>query len=946
MRLSLRSLSLRTKMLLASLLVEAIMLAVLMGNSVRVAQDELSAQARLRIESMAPLLNAALAGPLVQHDYATLQDILTEAIRSEGFAYLVLLDPEGGRIAQAGLGPEDPLPPLDRTLAGVNDRIYDASTSIGYGRARYGQLQYGISTGFIEQARSRLYRQGVLIAGGGILLTFVLLLLLAYWLTRRLDQLTHASLSLAEQRFDTPLPAPGKDEVGRLSAAFQAMSGQLRTRMAQLQDSEQRFHAIAQYTYDLELWADTHGKVIWINPSVQRMTGYTPEECLSMADFPLTLVMPEDLPEARHRFQLAVQGVAGEGYQFRMRRRDGSELWAAANWLPIYDRQGTHLGLRASVRDITQLKQVEQSLRDSLTRLQSSEALARQYLGDVERERARLMALLAAMNLGILFVGVDRRVVYHNPAFQHIWLIPDALSLVGLPANQVFEHGVCRIVRADDYRKHLERVMESREITEIWEINLRDGRVITQISYPVQERDGQIIGHLWVYEDVTQERQTAEQLLRLAERDALTGLYNRHRFQAELERMLTEAIRHDTSCALLFFDLDEFKAINDHFGHRAGDTLLVRVANELGGVVRKHESLFRLGGDEFAVLMPYADTHQAEALAERIVRAVAQIPFHFDGQNLRISSSLGISLFPDHTTDLEQLVAYADAAMYQAKQAGKNAWRIYRADLDQTPEMVNRLSWNERIDHALAQDLFELHFQGVYGARDRRLVHLEALLRLRDGETGELIPPGRFIPVAEKGPKIVDIDRWVLRRAIHTLAERPNMPDIAVNISGRSFDDPSLPEYIAEQLRLNKVAASRLLVEVTETAAVSDLADAERFIEALKKAGCRVCLDDFGAGFASFAYLKHIRVDVIKIDGMFTRNLTHDHDNQVFVRGMVEVARGLGKTTIAECVEDEITLDLLAHIGVDQVQGFHLDRPQQAHPALDQGQGPRGKGQG
>lgn len=198
MRLSLRTLSLRTKMLLASLLVEAIMLAVLMGNSVRVAQDELSAQARLRIESMAPLLNAALAGPLVQHDYATLQDILTEAMRSEGFAYLVLLDPEGGRIAQAGLGPEDPLPPLDRTLAGVNDRIYDASTSIGYGRARYGQLQYGISTGFIEQARSRLYRQGVLIAGGGILLTFVLLLLLAYWLTRRLDQLTHASLSLAE----------------------------------------------------------------------------------------------------------------------------------------------------------------------------------------------------------------------------------------------------------------------------------------------------------------------------------------------------------------------------------------------------------------------------------------------------------------------------------------------------------------------------------------------------------------------------------------------------------------------------------------------------------------------------------------------------------------------------------------------------------------------------
>jgi diguanylate cyclase (GGDEF)-like protein/PAS domain S-box-containing protein len=944
--LGIRGLSLRAKLLLASLLVEAIMLALLMGNSVRVAHDELIAQARLRIESMAPLLNAALAGPMLQHDYATLREILAEALRSEGFTYLVLLDKEGRRIAQAGLGPDDALPAPDADLAQVDDRVFDSVVPIGFGPARYGALHYGVSTRFIEVARTRFYRQGVLIAGGGIAVTFVLLLLLSYWLTRRLEQLTRASLDLAEQRFDAQLPAPGEDEVGRLSAAFQAMAGQLRTRLEQLQASEQRFHAIAEYTYDLELWADPYGKAIWVNPSALRMTGYSPEECLAMADFPLGLVVAEDLPEARQKFQLAIQGVVGEGYQFRLRRKDGGEFWAAANWLPIYDPHGQHLGMRASVRDITQLKQVEQSLRDSLARLQYSEALARQYLGDVEQERARLRALLAAMSMGILFVGVDRRVVYHNPAFKQIWLIPDNVALVGLPATEVFARGACRLVEAPAFQEHLEELLRSRQTSDPWEITLREGRLITQISYPVLERDGQFIGHLWVYEDVTQERQTAEQLLRLAERDALTGLYNRHRFQAELDRMLAEAVRHDTSFALLFFDLDEFKAINDHFGHRAGDVLLVRVANELSGVVRRHESLFRLGGDEFAVLMPFADAHQAEVLADRIVRAVAQIPFHFEGQALRISSSLGIALFPEHSTDPEQLVAFADTAMYQAKQAGKNAWRSYRADLDQTPEMVSRLSWNERIDHALAQDLFELHFQGVYTARGRQLVHLEALLRMRDAETGQLIPPGSFIPVAEKGPKIVDIDRWVLRRAIRTLAARPAMPDIAVNISGRSFDDPSLPAYIVEQLETHGVPANRLLVEVTETAAVSDLTDAERFIEALKQAGCRVCLDDFGAGFASFAYLKHIRVDVIKIDGMFIRNLAHEHDNQVFVRGMVEVARGLGKVTIAEFVEDEPTLELLTRIGVDQVQGYHLDRPQADHPALDQAQGARGKGQG
>jgi EAL domain-containing protein (putative c-di-GMP-specific phosphodiesterase class I) len=248
--------------------------------------------------------------------------------------------------------------------------------------------------------------------------------------------------------------------------------------------------------------------------------------------------------------------------------------------------------------------------------------------------------------------------------------------------------------------------------------------------------------------------------------------------------------------------------------------------------------------------------------------------------------------------------------------------------------MVSRLSWNERLAYALEHDLFELHYQGVYAIRDRKLAHLEALIRLRDEASGELVSPGLFIPVAEKSNKILEIDRWTLRRVVRLLAEQPAAPPIAVNLSGRSFDDPALPGFIADLLREHRADPARLIIEITETAAVSDLTDAERFIEALKQTGCGVCLDDFGAGFASFAYLKHIRVDTIKLDGMFIRNLPHDHDNQVFVRGMVEVARGLGKVTVAECVEDEATLNLLATLGVDKAQGFHLDRPQAHHPAL------------
>lgn len=452
----------------------------------------------------------------------------------------------------------------------------------------------------------------------------------------------------------------------------------------------------------------------------------------------------------------------------------------------------------------------------------------------------------------------------------------------------------------------------------------------------MHDADGRFIGRLWVYEDVTSERQTAEQLIYLAERDSLTGLFNRHRFQTELERVFTESERRQSQGALLFFDLDEFKYINDTFGHRAGDTMLIRVAGAISALVRRNEVVARLGGDEFAVLMPDANETQATQLAERIIRTVSQLPFRFEQQNLRLTTSLGIALYPQHGSATEELVARADAAMYQAKDAGKNAWRIYRPESDASREMLDRLSWQERIRHALENDLLRLHYQGVYRASDGSMSHLEVLVRMLDeNDPEQLIMPGNFIAYAEKSGKIRDIDRWVLAESVKLLAQTPGMPSLAVNISGRSFDDPTLPQYIAAQLNEHRVSPARLLVELTETSAVSDLHDAQRFIEALRQTGCLVCLDDFGTGFSSFAYLKHLRADVLKIDGLFIRDLANDRDNQVFVKAIVDVARGMGKETIAECVEDAETLAMLRHMGVDMVQGYHLDMPRGNHPAVN-----------
>jgi EAL domain-containing protein (putative c-di-GMP-specific phosphodiesterase class I) len=228
-----------------------------------------------------------------------------------------------------------------------------------------------------------------------------------------------------------------------------------------------------------------------------------------------------------------------------------------------------------------------------------------------------------------------------------------------------------------------------------------------------------------------------------------------------------------------------------------------------------------------------------------------------------------------------------------------------------------------------------LHFLGVYRASNQVLTHLEVLVRMIDeANPAQLIMPARFIPLAERNGKIVEIDRWVIRESVRLLSQSSHVPPLAVNISGRSFDQPDLPQYIAEQLHEFHVAPQRLLVELTETSAVTDLHDAQRFIEALQKTGCLVCLDDFGAGFSSFAYLKHLKVDVLKIDGLFVRDLPNDRDNQVFVKAIVDVARGMNKGTVAEFVESAETLAMLQQFGVDMVQGYYLDTPRADHPAL------------
>jgi diguanylate cyclase (GGDEF)-like protein len=539
-------------------------------------------------------------------------------------------------------------------------------------------------------------------------------------------------------------------------------------------------------------------------------------------------------------------------------------------------------------------------------------------------EQSRLTALLSTMNLGILFVDNQGAILYSNPAFNQMWQIKHPEQIYGKPATQALAESNAAITNPTAFSEHIARPGSHAQALEI---DMMDGRIITHTIRTIHNIDGQPIGELWIFDDITLSRLAASQLIYLAERDALTGLYNRHSFEKALNATFIEHARTQQAGALLFIDLDGFKHINDTFGHHAGDETLIRIASVMGNLIRSGETLFRLGGDEFAILLNAASQADAQTLASRVVNAIAQIPFHFENQDIRITSSIGIALFPLNAQDAETLVSRADAAMYQAKLAGKNSWRIYQAEQDNSRDMVLTMQWGRRIQQALENDLYVLHFQGVYTAQTNTLSHYEALIRLCEHPDAEIIAPIHFIPVAEQSGQILAIDRWVLNQCVLMLAAHPEIPALAVNLSGRSLDDTTLTNHIHSLLNEHQVEPARLMFEITETAALSDLQDAQRTIQALRQMGCSVSLDDFGTGFASFAYLKYLDADVLKIDGLFVRNLCEEPDNRVFIKAIVDVAHGLGKRTVAECVETAEIRNILQELGVDMMQGYFLHKP-------------------
>ena len=554
---------------------------------------------------------------------------------------------------------------------------------------------------------------------------------------------------------------------------------------------------------------------------------------------------------------------------------------------------------------------------------------------DAARRQAeqRFAAAFEHAPIGVAITGMrgaDRgRYLHANETFAR---------LVGRKPGELDGMTFDELTHPDDLQDGAETLarLDRNETIEIEKRYLhRDERAISVLvsATPIlDETDGEPLYCVSQVLDLSERKRFESQLRHLADHDALTGLYNRQRFGSELARIVDESHRYNRAFALLALDLDGFKLVNDTFGHPVGDELITRIGGLLRQSVRDTDIIARVGGDEFAIILHEAGEAQAITVAEKVLDAIRRGGLVQRGtQHARVTSSIGITTLDGNgQLTSEELVVQGDIAMYEAKSEGRDGYAVFDRAKARPGVASTSHSWLERLRHAIDEDLFVLHAQPIVGICANGIPHYELLVRMLDDDGG-LIFPAEFIYNAERFDLIGSIDRWVLQTAIkllHDYTAAGHDLSLAVNLSGKTMNDPNLAEDLAVMIAEHPIPDGRLIVEVTETAAIVNIERARDLAAQLRKLGCRFALDDFGvAGFASFDYLKHLNFDYLKIDGEFITKLTDNKTDQLIVKALVDIAHGLGTMTVAEFVTNNATLDLLRELGIDYGQGYHLGHP-------------------
>lgn len=602
----------------------------------------------------------------------------------------------------------------------------------------------------------------------------------------------------------------------------------------------------------------------------------------------------------------------GEPSELVGRRRDDSPFYMEVS-LTESRNQGEPL-YTALIRDINDKRRVEEQLFN-------------------ERERA--LITLESIADGVITTDRAGRISYINHAAEQLtgWRPRDAK---GQPFDSVYQSADNNSAQGSP--ELVSRVLTGQVVmTEgaASTLTARDGReyAVMYTAAPIRNRNDEVTGAVIVFHDVTASRELQRQLSHQATHDTLTGLLNRGAFEGQAAELVSHARRDEGEHVLGYLDLDQFKLVNDTCGHIAGDELLNQVANLIKDQVRTGDVVARLGGDEFGILLRQCPVDVGVRIAEQIREAIHAFRFPWGDKQFAIGASIGLVKIDADTENLSKLLSIADAACYAAKDLGRNRVHVYQPDDQELARRRGQMQWVSRIRAALDHDRFRLYFQTIAPVHQAvgQGGHYEIFVRMLDDEGG-IVPPGAFIPAAERYNLMQEIDLWVIRNALAWLGDRQrrdpeNIQLCALNLSGASVGDEACLAAIRASLQRYKVDARKLCFEITETAAIANLALATRFIHELKAFGCKFALDDFGSGLSSFGYLKNLPVDYLKIDGAFIKDINRDSMDAVMVQSINTIGHQMGLKTIAEFVENAEVLDTLREIGVDYVQGYHIDRP-------------------
>ncbi|TCK16810.1 PAS domain S-box-containing protein/diguanylate cyclase (GGDEF)-like protein [Thiogranum longum] len=569
--------------------------------------------------------------------------------------------------------------------------------------------------------------------------------------------------------------------------------------------------------------------------------------------------------------------------------------------------------------------------------LELSDALQRAQAGEhaLFDEKNRAEVTLNSIAEGVITTDRDGKVRFMNPVAERLsgWKQEEATGrdiddIIHLIDEQTGDFIPCAVSCSLRNNK-IERNLQSRLL-------VRKGGeeiAVAESAAPMHDATGNIVGAVLVFDDVRQTRELTRQLSHQASHDALTGLLNRREFEARLQQALENTRSNGEHYALCYIDLDQFKIINDTCGHTAGDELLRVLGSLLHKKLRDSDIVARLGGDEFGILLQGCTMADAEKLAGEIRKVIRALNFVWDGKSFEIGASIGIVPLSGTTQSVAEALSSADVACYAAKEQGRDRVHVSEPDDKELKRHRSEMRWVGRIRDALKEGRLTLYRQSIVPVHcsDQRELHTEILLRMI-GKDEKLIPPGRFLRAAEQYGLMPEIDRWVVEHSLRWLANEIRLCQsttiMAVNLSGQSLTARGFLSSIVDLLHDSKVPPEQICFEITETAAIANFETALKFMRLLHGMGCRFALDDFGSGMSSFAYLKQLPVDYLKIDGSYVRDLLHDPVDRAMVQSVNQIGHAMGIQTIAEYVEDRSILGALATIGVDFAQGYAIDKPQ------------------